>query len=374
MEKSQSNIHPFLCNFVDEIYDLHAEESMDLRNYLIQKQILTQKRYSDAQVLIITNKYDLEADLVGIHLLKRGIDYVRLNIDELTDFFRVSGYVSNGSEPKFLCSSRGIDIDLTHIAVVFLRNYDLSALKIGRNMLDYIFSIQQWENALISLEGSLRCPWLNSYNVNKRASDRMKQLSLASKYGFSVPSSLITNDPETAKEFYHLNNGEVMIKCLYHHRIDIQEKAYSIYTRRVLEKDLNMFHALAAAPCILQQKLKKTFELRVHVIEDTVHSIRMKPPTESYDDIHRYQFQDLKMELMSLPENISEMCRKIIDSLGLKYGAIDLVIDEKDDFQFLEVNATPDWLWVERNVPIPITESMVGLIEKHSANGHKDGN
>ena len=61
---------------------------------------------------------------------------------------------------------------------------------------------------------------------------------------------------------------------------------------------------------------------------------------------------------------IVERCVQLIKSLGLKYGAIDFVIDNSDNVVFLEVNPTGDWYWIEQKTGLPITTAMAGLIEE----------
>jgi hypothetical protein len=40
------------------------------------------------------------------------------------------------------------------------------------------------------------------------------QTNLIQRAGFFIPETLVTNDPEAAKEFYHLHNGEVIYKSI----------------------------------------------------------------------------------------------------------------------------------------------------------------
>ena len=54
----------------------------------------------------------------------------------------------------------------------------------------------------------------------------------------------------------------------------------------------------------------------------------------------------------------------MIKSLGLSYGAIDFLIDEDGKLNFLEINPTGDWMWIERQTKLPVTKAVVDLIKK----------
>jgi glutathione synthase/RimK-type ligase-like ATP-grasp enzyme len=69
------------------------------------------------------------------------------------------------------------------------------------------------------------------------------------------------------------------------------------------------------------------------------------------------------MRVYDLPSTIRERCTKLIRSLGLRYGAIDFILDKNDRLVFLEVNPTGDWNYIESQLSLPITKAMVNLIE-----------
>lgn len=72
---------------------------------------------------------------------------------------------------------------------------------------------------------------------------------------------------------------------------------------------------------------------------------------------------------MKLDNATEEACLKIMNKFDLKYGALDFVLDDKNQLYFLEVNPTGDWYWIERDTKMPITDTFVSLIENLAA-GH----
>ena len=193
-------------------------------------------------------------------------------------------------------------------------------------------------------------------------------LSAAKRIGFDIPSSLITNDPQLARDFYNLHADNIVIKSLYHHRIDVQKKAYSMFTHIVSSSDLNLFETLVYAPCMLQERINIKYELRITVIGDTVFPVRLNVPESSWSDIHIHDNNQIIKTPIDLSEEIVEKCRKLIALLGLRYGAIDFVVDMAGRIVFLEVNPTGDWYWIEKNTGLPITDTMIRLIQKYLNN------
>lgn len=370
------NKEPLLCQFIDEIEDLPSSEFItDFRQFLTEKLKVfsPQESLSSKQVLMLTRKFDPEADFVGIGLLQRGIDYVRLNNEDISDQqLLISFTVKPNINLRAEFSARGQQVlDTSKISVVWLRQFDIKDVNFNGSGLANTFSFQQWDDALITLQGilSTACVWISSPNATLKARDRVQQLSIANRLGFDIPCTLITNDPRAALDFYHSHGEDIVLKALHHHDVEVQGKLYSMYSHRVLSQDLSKLDNLIYAPCILQQRIPKKSDLRVTVVGDQVFAAELhsKSTEKGFDDdLHRsLQRNSLSISAIELEDTISERCIKVIKSLGLTYGAIDFVIGNNDDrLSFLEVNPTGDWYWIERKTGLPITKAFVDLIEE----------
>jgi glutathione synthase/RimK-type ligase-like ATP-grasp enzyme len=363
---------PLLCEFVDEVDDLPSSEpSADLRNFISNrlKSSSLPHSFSTRRVLIFTNKLDVEADLVGIGLLRRGIDYLRLDIDDIPDQHLLIKYFLEDERASNLELTTGADDshDLAKIKVVWLRHFDTKEINFGGTEFSNIFAFQQWNDALLTLQNNLASSeWIDRPDATLLAENRFEQLSVAKKVGFSIPATLITNDPLAAREFYSDHDGDIVLKTLHHHGILIKDKRYSIYTRPFLNHDTSKLNGLIHAPCILQERLHKRSELRVTVVGKQAFAVEIDSQStiDGKDDWHRSDILSLPKRVVGLEHSISELCVKLINSLGLKYGAIDLVNTKADDLVFLEVNPTGDWYWIERSTGLRISECVVDMIEK----------
>jgi glutathione synthase/RimK-type ligase-like ATP-grasp enzyme len=363
---------PFLCHFVDSVSDnSNRYYSTDFREFLVNKlKILPKDRhFSDKSVLILSTHVDHEADIVCIELLRKGIDYVRLNVEDIPYTLSITNSVDQDSDTDCKIKLESRIINLSDISAVWLRDFDYELDHSNSNDLSTTFIFQQWSDALQILCSTLEHGWINSLEATYRSNNRVKQLTYANKAGFNIPSTLITNDPKRARSFYRDHNGDIILKVLHHHNIEVNNRVYSIYSHRVTDNDLLRFNDLIYAPCILQERVQKSSELRVTVVKDKVFSVQLGSETlpSSCDDIHRIPLTKLPKRPIQLEKKIELRCIKLTESLGLVYGAIDFVIDEDGKLFFLEVNPTGDWLWIERETKLPITKAVVDLIE-HTLN------
>jgi glutathione synthase/RimK-type ligase-like ATP-grasp enzyme len=212
----------------------------------------------------------------------------------------------------------------------------------------------------------LNCKWVNAPSAISEANDRRNQLMTAKACGFDIPSTIITNDPQTAKDFYYSCNCNIIVKALHSHAVELGGDMYCMFSRSLSEEDLVRINDLVYAPCILQEKVQKKSEMRVTVVGDKVFAAVMKFSSESKrsEDIHRCSPNDVTLEAYrELRPVIIEKCIRFVKSLGLRYGAIDFVVDKNDNLVFLEVNPAGDWYWIEQETRLPITTAMAALIE-----------
>jgi glutathione synthase/RimK-type ligase-like ATP-grasp enzyme len=361
---------PFLCQFVDKIGTISdkKDNDTDFKHILTNKLNVIKEgfHFSDKSVLLLSRREDYEADLIGIELLRKGIDYVRLNIEDVTRSLNITCSIESKSNPECQINLGSTGINTSNIAVVFFRDFIHQLSSFNGIDLESVFIYQQWNHALQVFYSQLNCGWINTPDATRRASNRICQLISAKDAGFDIPSTLITNEPKNAHNFYHKNNGNMILKVLHHHDIDIRDKTYSIYSHQATEGDLLRFSDLAHAPCILQEKLKKRAELRVTVVDDQVFAAEVKLDflAEVQNDIHRIPLSQLTRKPVMLKREDKSRCISLIKSLGLSYGAIDFLITEDDQLNFLEINPTGDWMWIERETKLPITNAVVNLIKK----------
>lgn len=354
---------PFLCRFVDNVQNIPAADP--LGDLLARRSLNVKNTVTDKIVLILTSKNDPEADLIGIALRNRGIDYIRINGSDIPTHISIRYLVEKDSGLlNFQLIVKKHVLDVSKICLAWLRNFDLNQINFRGNKMVRTFSIQQWQDGFQILQNNLQCSWINSPHATIGANDHAKQLSVAKAIGFDVPATLITNDPAAAREFYYSYDGDILVKALHNHSVETQGKSYSMYSHKILEEDLSGLGDLVYAPCIIQERLTKKSELRVTVVGDQVFAAELdcKSAPAACHDIHRSAAIGFPIRVFNMDDEFSSHCVKLVKSFGLKYGAIDFILDKDDRRVFLEINPTGDWYWIERKLRLPITRAMLEMI------------
>lgn len=68
---------------------------------------------------------------------------------------------------------------------------------------------------------------------------------------------------------------------------------------------------------------------------------------------------DLRHQVIELPSSIATSCLALVAKLNLKFGAIDLICDQEDNYWFLEINPNGQWAWIENQTSLPIASAIV---------------
>jgi glutathione synthase/RimK-type ligase-like ATP-grasp enzyme len=353
---------------VDDVHFVSTSKrrNTDFRKFLTNELSIFKPSHkiSTKLVLILTRRSDRESDYVGIGLMRRGVDYVRIDTEDIPDLLRVRYSIKHGIQSiKFLLNER--EIDIAHISAVYLRNFEIEAIRSRGDNLSKTFSFEQWSDTYSILQARLKCAWVNHPDATRAANDRLRQLSVAKSIGLDIPETIITNDPEMARDFYRIHRGGIIIKALHHHAVQVGNRVYAMYTHKMTDKDLSYLTDLVNAPCILQEKVVKKSDIRITVVGKQIFAVEIDSQltNKGRDDLHRCPLIELPKRTIELNNIDQNKCMKLLDSFGLQYGAIDLVRDSNDRLIFLEINPTGDWLWIEQHTGLQITEAMTDLLE-----------
>jgi glutathione synthase/RimK-type ligase-like ATP-grasp enzyme len=107
-------------------------------------------------------------------------------------------------------------------------------------------------------------------------------------------------------------------------------------------------------------------EIRVTVVDERVFAaeIHSQVPRPTQHDWRRYDPFSTPVHPHPLPAAEAERCARLLRRLGLRYGAIDLVLTPEGQYVFLELNSNGQYLWVERRTRLPISEAIAELLRR----------
>jgi len=231
----------------------------------------------------------------------------------------------------------------------------------GTASIDEDFRHREWEKALGALPALLdHARWINPYAPHWLAGNKVRQLQAAQRCGLQVPATVITTCADDVLPLFE--TGEVIYKTLSHPLYSSRELILtSKITRAELEDRRDM---VAVAPCLFQQYAEKAYELRVTIVGTSVIPVRIDSQAHSHTRVD-WRIDQLRPELYSvvtLPAAVRRMLLDFMDSLGLVFGAIDLIVTPEGEYLFLEINPGGQWLWMERMIGVPITREIAAFI------------
>lgn len=316
--------------------------------------------------LVVTNERDITSDYVILELRRRGLPFYRLNTERFSEA-KVSFSPSRG-EDAWTVEIDNTTIDFSAVkAAYFRRPGTPSAPDAVTQVAARRYCEVEWGAAMSFSLNSLGKRWLNSPLAILAAENKPRQLSMACNIGFNVPDTLVTNELEHAQSF--LSKGASVVKPLREALLEENGEEHVIFTNR-LEKLVGADEAkVAVAPVIFQREIQKRSDIRATVIGDTVYTaeILSQEHNETKTDWRRGSRPDLPHRVHELPEDIHRKCVRLVRSLGLRFGAVDLVLDRNESYWFLEVNPNGQWAWIENRTGMPLTQAIVDELERIAA-------
>ena len=308
-------------------------------------------------ILLATTSRDLTSDYVVLELRRRGVEHVRLNTEELPTaraWFRPDG-------DGWSLDIGGRDVQLARVGAAYYRRPGLPLAPANTySDADRLYVTTEWSAVLQCLYTELEARWLNAPSAIFAAEDKPRQLAAALSLGLSVPATMVTNDPEAAVTFTH--GGPTVAKPLRQALLEEGGTGRVIFTSRIGHGLVDVSaEAIRAAPMIFQREIPKIFDVRVTVVGESVFaaSIHSQECAETVVDWRRGSRPDLRHEVHNLPTTLVAACVALTRHFNLRFGAIDLVLDQDGKYWFLEINPNGQWAWIENRTGLPITSAIV---------------
>jgi glutathione synthase/RimK-type ligase-like ATP-grasp enzyme len=229
------------------------------------------------------------------------------------------------------------------------------------------FAREEWRAALEATYILMRQPlWVSHPDRLREAARKPLQLVLAQQLGFTVPSTLITNEPSLAKDFIQQCNEKVIVKPTGAGWVYSQDNVAVTYvlTNRVQQQDIDDLNKIKTAPITLQEEIVKAYEIRVNVVGQEVLPIKIdsQRSERSQVDWRRYDVSKTPYTPYQLPIDIQLACLKLTKLLGLEFGAIDLIRQPDGEYIFLEINGNGQFLWAEELSGVNVGDALALLL------------
>ena len=292
------------------------------------------------RILILSGLYDFSTDLVALRLQRMGVPYVRLNREQLPDHSLTLDPVIPRLTIHGPAGSCVLDKDLRSVwfrQPVFLRNTPPIPLSLQDQL-----ERSQWTAFLRALCVFRDAAWMNFPDATYLAESKPYQLSIASRCGFKIPETLVTNDAHRIRSAFP---ETFVVKSLDTVLLRDGDDCLFTYTTLNTENELTEEN-IHTVPLLAQYALKDKIDLRITVIGDDIFAVRILSHGSGIPgDWRLIQKTDLEYEDIVLTEDIAQCCFLLTRRLGLSFSAIDLIETTQGIF-FIEINPTGEWGWL----------------------------
>jgi hypothetical protein len=220
------------------------------------------------------------------------------------------------------------------------------------------YATAQVHAALNGLWGALPAGWMNDPWRDERASHKPAQLAAAEAAGLLVPPTLVSCVPDDARAFLaELGDRPAIQKPLR------PDEATWRPTRLVTQGDRDRLDDLRLAPAILQAYVPGT-DIRVTAAGGRLFATAIDARETSSPQDFRPAFAQAQVTPCDLPADVAAGIRTLLQTLGLRYAALDFRRTAGGEHWFLEANPAGQWLFLEERTAQPITQAVAeALVE-----------
>ena len=239
--------------------------------------------------------------------------------------------------------------DLTEITGVYMRLIEEQALPEVRSLAPNAPARRQCRNlhdALIHWMEITPARVVNRCRPMSSNSSKPYQAQLISAFGFSIPETLITNDPALVRDFQN-QHGRVIYKSISGVRSIVQELSPA---------DMSRLEQIRWCPTQFQAFVEGT-NMRVHVVGQEVFATRIETDTTDYR-YAGFQGGETELSVAELSDSVSERCVLLAQALELPFAGIDLKIAPSGEVFCFEVNPSPGYTYYESHTGQPIAMAV----------------
>jgi glutathione synthase/RimK-type ligase-like ATP-grasp enzyme len=308
-------------------------------------------------VLIVSSLTDGHARAVIAELDKLGARVELLDLADYPGKLTLTLAFGDGKRRFQLRRPGAGGLDMESVSAVWWRRPGQFVLPDAvRDQAHRRLAISEANTAFHGLFAAMDALWINPPALDAVASHKPYQLALAQSLGLEIPHTVMTSDPEEAREFWRVCGGDVVYKQF----IALPESWSE--TRRLGEAETKIGdEAIRLAPVIFQRHVAAVADLRVTIIGDEIFAAAVDLKDLDYDLDVRMNLQ-AKHVAHDLPDDVADKLRGLMRRLGLIYGAIDLRLAKDGRYVFLEINPAGQFLYVEQQSSQPIAAALAARL------------
>lgn len=193
---------------------------------------------------------------------------------------------------------------------------------------------------------------VNTYGDN--TTNKLQNLAAAAAAGLKIPDTLVTNKASSLREFRELH-GRIITKAIAFGDFIMTTPTHIVHiglNTLLLDHNATLPAEDTALPALYQQYMDKLYELRIFYLDGAFYpmAIFSQANAATCIDFRHYDTErPNRCVPYRLPEIVSTQLDRLMRSLSMNCGSIDMVVTPAKDLVFLEVNPVGQFQWLSRN-------------------------
>jgi len=190
--------------------------------------------------------------------------------------------------------------------------------------------------------------WMNDLWAARRAENKVEQLRVGKRVGFTIPRTIVTTDATEAAAFRSAV-GKAVVKTLSAGYFALSDQAF-VFTEQLDDAILFDDDAWRSAPLVVQELLDGALDARVVSLGRECFGAQCNSKGV---DWRKTPFDPELWSRWDVPITLARACEDYRNALGLEFAAFDFMI-HRDAVYFLEANQAGEWMFLDRTLDLGV--------------------
>ncbi|MFE6097993.1 ATP-grasp ribosomal peptide maturase [Streptomyces massasporeus] len=306
-------------------------------------------------VLVVAERLDPSADMVVDQLNQRDVPVIRFDATEFPQQLTLTA----GHAPTEPGWTGSLDdgrrtVRLEDVRAVYWRRPGRPVIADAVPEPYATWAQNQADCALLNVVAALPgARWINNPHRDRIAAHKPQQLVTATRCGLRVPRSLITSDPDAARDFARQVAGPLICKPVLGGRLPVDEGRDLMVATHYVDP-VAFDGTIRTTAHYFQEAIEKAYEVRLVAVADQVFGGTLHTSSEKARTDWRTDYEHITYGTVDVPEEIATGVRRFLAYYGIVFGSFDFAVTPAGEWVFFENNPAGTWAWVENRTGLPI--------------------
>ncbi|MFC4032622.1 MvdC/MvdD family ATP grasp protein [Streptomyces polygonati] len=304
-------------------------------------------------ILILTGRDDLTADVVVEELVKRGEPVVRYDTADFPTASRLAVRLTGDGWAGSLTGSRTVRLET--VKSVWWRRPNEFVTPDGWPGRARALAVSEARSGLLGVLCSLPVRWINHPASDAAANYKPRQLAVAA-------GRAPLRDHLRPRLRPRVHRGRTRgLQGARRRRARPSGKA-AVPPGFLVSAD-DMDDGVTGTAHLFQERVEKAYEVRLTVIGDRMFPVAIHAGSAAAQLDWRTDYRSLTYERVAIPPEVEDGVRRLMDELGLFFGALDFAVTPAGRWVFFEVNPNGQWHWIAVKAVVPLVEAMADALQ-----------